>query len=184
MAHAGLARLPATQAARPDRTTGAPPAVLLKQADGLRLLVTADQLDSRRFAALVERSDPARPAEVPRPERRAARDVAGHPGWPEAWLARLTELKAQVTERRLDALIRSGCPKQALPDFDAVVRDWPLSRDRPRVQGSSRRYKATAVESQRNVDGERARTKPRMWRRRCSWRTSSPSEMLRVRAGP
>ena len=43
----------------PDRATGAAPAVLLKQDDGLRLRVSAGQLDSSRFAALVDEAGAA-----------------------------------------------------------------------------------------------------------------------------
>ena len=110
----------------PDRATGAPPAVLLKHADGLRLRITADQLDSLRFAALVEGADPARPAECLGRCDEALALWRGTPGGTEAWLGRMTELKAQATERRLDALIRSGSPERTLPEFDGLVREWPF----------------------------------------------------------
>jgi hypothetical protein len=38
----------------------------------------------------------------------------------------MTELRAQATERRLDALIRTGHPDRALPDVDRLVREWPF----------------------------------------------------------
>lgn len=113
----------------PGRSTGAPPAVLLKQDDGLRLRVTPEQLDSLRFAALVEGADPGRPAECLDRCDEALELWRGPPAraeWAEAWAARLVELRAQATERRLDALIRSGRPEHTLSDFDAVVREWPF----------------------------------------------------------
>ncbi|GEC27745.1 MULTISPECIES: BTAD domain-containing putative transcriptional regulator [Pseudonocardia] len=113
----------------PHRATGAAPTVLLKQDDGLRLRVAPDQLDSLRFAALVDAADVDRPADCLDLCERALALWRGTPttaDWAQAWVARLTELRAQATERRLDALIRSGHPERALPEFDALVREWPF----------------------------------------------------------
>ncbi|GAA1862604.1 hypothetical protein GCM10009836_48630 [Pseudonocardia ailaonensis] len=110
----------------PGRATGAPPAVLLKQGDGLRLRVAPEELDSLRFAALVDEADPARPTECLARCDEALGLWRGTPPGVPAWVARMTELKAQATERRLDALIRSGHPERALPEFDVLVREWPF----------------------------------------------------------
>lgn len=110
----------------PQRATGAPPAVLLKQSDGLLLRVTAEQLDSLRFTALVEAADPARPADCLDRCDEALALWRGAPTGTEAWVAGMTELRAQATERRLDALIRTGHPDRTLPEFDRLVGEWPF----------------------------------------------------------
>jgi predicted ATPase/DNA-binding SARP family transcriptional activator len=121
----------------PGRRTGAAPSVLLKQDEGLRLVVTADQLDSSRFAVLVDEagvlSAGGRYDECVRRCDEALGLWRGTPGsatagaeWAEAWVARMRELGAQVHELRLDALIRSGRPERALPEFDALIRESPF----------------------------------------------------------
>jgi predicted ATPase/DNA-binding SARP family transcriptional activator len=113
----------------PHRAIGSAPTVLLKQDEGLRLRVAPDQLDSLRFAALVEAADVGRPAQCIDLCEQALALWRGTPTtaeWAQPWAARLTELRAQATERRLDALIRSGRPERALPEFDALVREWPF----------------------------------------------------------
>ena len=119
----------------PDRATGAAPAVLLKQDDGLRLRVSAGQLDSSRFAALVDEAGAATVAGrlddcIARCDEALAlwrgTPVGADAEWAEAWVARMSELRAQASERRLDALIRSGAPERALPELDVLIREWPF----------------------------------------------------------
>jgi predicted ATPase/DNA-binding SARP family transcriptional activator len=119
----------------PARANGMASTVLLKQDDGIRLVVTADQLDSARFAALADEAGVLSAAgRYDECLRRCVEALAlwrGAPGgdpeadWAEAWVARMRELRAQVHERRLDALIRSGSPERALPEFDALIRESP-----------------------------------------------------------
>jgi predicted ATPase/DNA-binding SARP family transcriptional activator len=120
----------------PGRATGVASTVLLKQDDGIRLVVTADQLDSARFAALADdagvMSAAGRYDECLRRCDEALALWRGAPGggvpeadWAEAWVARMRELRAQVHERRIEALIRSGSPERALPEFDALIRESP-----------------------------------------------------------
>ena len=120
----------------PTRSAGQTPTVLLKQGNGFRLVVSVEQLDSLRYAALVEQAGALNTAgrydETLRCCGEAAQLWRGDPGgvvadaeWAQPWVARMTELRAQLDERRLDARIRSGDPEGALGEVDAVIRDSP-----------------------------------------------------------
>jgi predicted ATPase/DNA-binding SARP family transcriptional activator len=121
----------------PGRVTGAAPSVLLKQDDGFRLRIAADELDSSRFASLLEEAGAATAAgrfgECLQLCDEALTLWRGAPGgaiadaeWAQAWVAGMIELRTQLRERRLDALIRSGSPERALPEFDTLIQETPF----------------------------------------------------------
>ena len=120
----------------PSRATGAAPSVLLKQDDAFRLVVAADELDSSTFATRLDEAGAAAAAgrfdeclrlcdEALALWRGTPGGVAAEAEWAQAWRAGMAELRAQLHERRLDALIRSGRPERALPAFDALIRETP-----------------------------------------------------------
>ena len=120
----------------PSRATGAAPSVLLKQDDAFRLVVAADELDSSTFATRLDEAGAAAAAgrfdeclrlcdEALALWRGTLGGVAAEAEWAQAWRAGMAELRAQLHERRLDALIRSGRPERALPAFDALIRETP-----------------------------------------------------------
>jgi predicted ATPase/DNA-binding SARP family transcriptional activator len=121
----------------PDRPAGTAPSVLLKQSNGYQLVVAVDQVDSLRFAALAEQAGTLAAAgrhdEVLRRcdealglWRGPVDPVVADADWSQAWLARMTELRAQIDERRIEALIRSGGPERALAEFDGLLRESPF----------------------------------------------------------
>ncbi|MCO1656482.1 AfsR/SARP family transcriptional regulator [Pseudonocardia humida] len=121
----------------PDRPAGTAPSVLLKQGNGYQLVVAVDQVDSLRFAALAEQvgtlAAAGRHDEVLRRcdealglWRGPVDPVVADADWSQAWLARMTELRAQINERRIEALIRSGGPERALAEFDGLLRESPF----------------------------------------------------------
>ncbi|WP_029430200.1 AfsR/SARP family transcriptional regulator [Blastococcus sp. URHD0036] len=121
----------------PDRGPRRPPSVLLTRAPGYLVQVGVDELDSLRFAHLVEEGD--RAVEGGDPGRGVAlldqalalwrgeplTELGEHPSAATDRL-RLTELQVRARERRCDALLASGRPEAAVPDLQRLVGEHPL----------------------------------------------------------
>lgn len=121
----------------PDRGRGAPASVLLREPAGYRLLASTEQVDSLRFVQL---AGEARELLVGgQPERAVRRTeealalwrgeafaaVADEP-WAAAAVARLRELRSQVEECRIEALLAVGDPQRALLDLESALAEEPL----------------------------------------------------------
>ncbi len=121
----------------PDRGPRRPPAVLLTRPPGYLLQVGPEELDSLRFAQLLEEGD--RAVAAGEPDRGVAlldQALALWRGEPLAELGdqpaaatdrlRLTELHVRARERRCDALLAAGRPEAAVPDLQRLVAEHPL----------------------------------------------------------
>ncbi|SEP28283.1 AfsR/SARP family transcriptional regulator [Trujillonella endophytica] len=121
----------------PDRGPRRPPDVLLTRPPGYLIQVGVDQLDSLRFARLLDEGD--RAVESGDPVRGVglldqALDLwRGEPltelgDQPSAATdrLRLTELYVRARERRCDALLSAGRPEDAVPDLQRLVAEHPL----------------------------------------------------------
>ncbi|MGY1747080.1 BTAD domain-containing putative transcriptional regulator [Blastococcus sp. SYSU D00695] len=121
----------------PDRGPRQPPTVLLTRPPGYLLQVGPEQLDSLRFAQLLEEGD--RAVGAGDAERGAAlldEALGLWRGEPLAELGdqpaaatdrlRLTELYVRARERRCDALLAAGRPDAAVPDLQRLVAEHPL----------------------------------------------------------
>ena len=121
----------------PDRGPRQPPEVLLTRAPGYLIQVGADELDSLRFARLIEEGDRAVEAgDAARGGTLLDQALALWRGEPLAELGelpsaatdrlRLTELHVRARERRCDALLAAGRPEAAVPDLQRLVAEHPL----------------------------------------------------------
>jgi DNA-binding SARP family transcriptional activator/pimeloyl-ACP methyl ester carboxylesterase len=108
---------------------------------GYRLVIDADQVDARRFAALVgqARADGRPPAEAARLLSEALDLWRGAPydgvdDLPDLRLAaiRLDELRLSARQDRAEAWLRAGDASAALADLELLVREQPL-REGPRA---------------------------------------------------
>ncbi|MGY1702099.1 BTAD domain-containing putative transcriptional regulator [Geodermatophilus sp. SYSU D00766] len=119
----------------PSRGPREPATVLLTRAPGYRIAVDPDDLDSLRFARLVEEGD--RAADTDPDAAVAALDRAlelwrGEPlpelgdGPGAADRHRLTELHVRARERRCDALLAAGRADAAVSDLQRLVAEHPL----------------------------------------------------------
>ncbi|WP_457011292.1 BTAD domain-containing putative transcriptional regulator [Geodermatophilus sp. SYSU D00965] len=121
----------------PDRGPREAPKVLLTRPPGYLLQVDAAELDSLRFAQLVEEGD--RAVEGGDPARGVAlldQALRLWRGEPLAELGesptaatdrlRLTELHVRARERRCDALLATGRADAAVPDLEHLVAEHPL----------------------------------------------------------
>ncbi|MGY1609801.1 BTAD domain-containing putative transcriptional regulator [Geodermatophilus sp. SYSU D00700] len=119
----------------PERGPREPATVLLTRAPGYRIAVDADDLDSLRFARLVEEGDRAAdtdPAAAVAVLDRALELWRGEPlpelgdGPGAADRHRLTELHVRARERRCDALLATGRADAAVTDLQRLVEEHPL----------------------------------------------------------
>jgi DNA-binding SARP family transcriptional activator len=121
----------------PDRGPRRPPAVLLTRPPGYLLQAGPDELDSLRFAHLLEEGD--RAVAAGDPERGVSLLDQALDLWRGEPLAelgdqpaaatdrlRLTELHVRARERRCDALLAAGRPESAVPDLQRLVAEHPL----------------------------------------------------------
>ncbi|MFW3169737.1 BTAD domain-containing putative transcriptional regulator [Geodermatophilus sp. CPCC 206100] len=125
------------KALEPDRRPGAPSAVLVREPGGYRLVADPATIDSRRFAQVADEARALLAAGRPREAGRAAEralalwrgrpypTVADEP-WATAAVARLEELRDQVRELLVEALLAAGAPDQALLEVGAAVAETPL----------------------------------------------------------
>ncbi|MEJ2864440.1 BTAD domain-containing putative transcriptional regulator [Actinomycetospora flava] len=144
------------QVLEPDRKPGAPWTLLVTEPGGYRLRVGAEQVDSSRFAALVaEAGTLLGRGDAERALRRceAARALwRGRPLAPVAdrvWaapaVARLEELRAQLAERHVDALLDLGRAEQALVELEPALGEHPL-RERLWARRMLAAYRAGRVD--------------------------------------
>ena len=121
----------------PDRGRGAPAELLLRDQAGYRLLATPDQVDSTRFVRLADEAvDLLAGGQPERALRRTDEALAlwrGRPFTPvsdEPWarpaVAGLEELHAQVSERRIEAMLGVGDPERALVELEPALAAEPL----------------------------------------------------------
>src|SRR5690348_3560449 len=121
----------------PGRARGEPATVLLREPGGYRLVVTPEQVDSLRFAVLADDnlrllSDGQAARALRRCEEalglwrgRPFAAVADEP-WARPAVARLEELRAQVRERHVAALLAIDDPERALVELTSAIADDPL----------------------------------------------------------
>ncbi|MGE3287364.1 MAG: BTAD domain-containing putative transcriptional regulator [Pseudonocardia sp.] len=116
----------------PERPRGG--SRLVSAGGGYRLSVEPDELDSHRFARL---AGGARGADSPAERLRACDEAlalwrgapyeaVAHATWTAAATARLEELRGQLIEWRLSALIEAGDPARALVDLEPLLAEFPF----------------------------------------------------------
>jgi DNA-binding SARP family transcriptional activator len=121
----------------PARSRGEPASVLLREPTGYRLVVATDQVDSLWFAVLADETlGLLTDGQAERAVRRAEEALAlwrGRPFaalagevWAEPIVARLEELRAQVQERHVEALLAVGDPERALVELVTAIGEAPL----------------------------------------------------------
>ena len=121
----------------PGRARGEPATVLLREPNGYRLVAVTEDVDSTRFAVLADETlSLLTDSQHARALRRAEEALAMWRGRPftaladEAWVrpavVRLDELRAQVRERQVEALLALGDPERALLELLPVIADDPL----------------------------------------------------------
>jgi predicted ATPase/DNA-binding SARP family transcriptional activator len=120
----------------PSRPRGAPASTLVNEFGGYRLLVTTDQVDSLRFEALgldvldlLATDQPARALaradEALAVWRGRPFDILSDAYWATGPIARLEEIRAQIQERRVDALLATNQPTRALADLEMLLAGSP-----------------------------------------------------------
>jgi DNA-binding SARP family transcriptional activator len=121
----------------PERTPGSPPAVLLREPGGYRLVVAADQIDSLRYFAMAAEAGELladghaeralRCAEEAaslwrgRPYGRGGRPTVGPRGG-----RRLEEIRGSLRETHVGALLGTGAFDRALAELETALADEPL----------------------------------------------------------
>lgn len=124
------------RALEPGRRPRTPSRLLATEGPGYVLRPEPGAVDAWHFKAEVARAAGLAPAEAA-PVLDAALATwrgpayADFPGarWAHAERARLAELRLHAVERRADALIRSGAPREAVWDLDAHVAEHPWRED-------------------------------------------------------
>jgi len=125
------------KALEPDRSRGAPSAVLVREPGGYRLVADLVTIDSRSFALLTGDTRAllaaGRPVEAHRAAERALALWRGRPyptvadePWATAAVARLEELRDQLRELLAEALLAAGAPERALLEVGSAVAEAPL----------------------------------------------------------
>ncbi|GAA4800465.1 BTAD domain-containing putative transcriptional regulator [Actinomycetospora chlora] len=144
------------QVLEPHREPGTPWSVLVTEPGGYRLRVAAGQVDSLRFGALVQeagtlldRGEPGAALERCEAARvlwrgRPLGPVTDRP-WAAPTVARLEELRAQLDERHVDALLALGRPEQALLELGSALGEHPL-RERLWARRMLAEYRAGRVD--------------------------------------
>ncbi|GLZ50179.1 hypothetical protein Acsp06_63640 [Actinomycetospora sp. NBRC 106375] len=140
----------------PAREAGEPWSLLVTEPGGYRLCVAEEQVDSMRFAALVEeagsllgRGEAGRALQRCESARalwrgRPLAPVADQP-WATPTVARLEELRAQLAERHVDALLDQEQPEQALLELESALGEHPL-RERLWARRMLAAYRAGRVD--------------------------------------
>ena len=125
------------QVLEPGRDRRQPPTILVSDSDGYRLVCSAATLDSLMFAeAANDVRDLLAAGDVDPAVRRAESALSLWRGtpygdfaeehWAQAAVARLVELRGQLHERRIEALVHSGAVDAALNDLDPLIAEMPL----------------------------------------------------------
>jgi predicted ATPase/DNA-binding SARP family transcriptional activator len=120
----------------PDRARGAPSTVLVREGDGYRLAVDAEQVDTRRFERLVAEASDLAPAAALQAYEDALALWRGAPFGESAYadfaqpeIRRLEELHARAREGRARALVELGRHEEALPELGRLVKEEPLHEE-------------------------------------------------------
>jgi len=122
----------------PARPRGTPSSVLLNDTGGYRLVVSTDQVDTLRFQQLgLEVLDLLATGQPSRALARTDEALAlwrGRPFelladayWASGAVARLQEIRAQLEERRVDALLATDQPTRALAELQDLLDRSPFS---------------------------------------------------------
>jgi DNA-binding SARP family transcriptional activator/WD40 repeat protein/GTPase SAR1 family protein len=117
--------------------------ILVTRSPGYELALTADQLDSSRFVAMVADAQQLLPSD-PAQAKTVFDDALGlwrGPAWAEfadldflrADVTRLDGLRAMAVDGRADAMLALGRHDELIPELQAVVAAYPL-RERPHAQ--------------------------------------------------
>lgn len=121
----------------PGRRSGDPSSTLVREAGGYRLVVATDQVDSLRFARLaVDAADLLAQGAPERALRRTTEALASWRGrpygdaadapWTSAAVARLDELREQLRETHIGALLATGATEPALAELEIALAEHPL----------------------------------------------------------
>ncbi|WP_443070812.1 BTAD domain-containing putative transcriptional regulator [Streptomyces sp. OUCMDZ-3434] len=124
------------RALEPGRRPRTPSRLLATEGPGYVLRPAPGAVDAWHFEAEVARAAGLAPA-IAAPALDAALATWRGPAyadfpsarWAHTERARLTELRLHAVERRADALIRSGAPREAVWDLDAHVAEHPWRED-------------------------------------------------------
>ena len=121
----------------PGRSRGAPATILLNDSGGYRLAVSTEQVDSLRFEQLglevldlLSTGQPARA--LTRTEealslwRGRPFDLVADAAWASGPVARLAEVRTQIQERRVDALLATDQPTQAITELETLLAASPF----------------------------------------------------------
>jgi predicted ATPase/DNA-binding SARP family transcriptional activator len=125
------------KALEPQRERGCPSAVLRRDHGGYRLMADALSIDSARFSSAADEVRDllagGRAADACRCAEDALRLWRGQPyagfadePWALATVARLTEVRDQLRELHVEALLAAGAPERALLALGPGVADTPL----------------------------------------------------------
>lgn len=169
------------QLLEPARGRRQAPTVLINDTDGYRLIAMVDTVDSLRFERLAgEVRDLSAAGDPGRALRRADDALAlwrGRPfgsyadtPWAAAAVARLTEARDQLLERRIDALLATCQGDRALADLEGLIVAMPY-REGLWGQRMTGLY--------RSGGGLRRRCRPTSGYARCSGTRSGSSPVLR-----
>jgi predicted ATPase/DNA-binding SARP family transcriptional activator len=120
----------------PHRPRRQPSTYLINEAAGYRLVVNPDSVDSLRFAELAEQGEELlRGGDAARARARCEAALAlwrGRPfedvadeDWAAPSVARLEDLRAQVRERHVEALLMGGEHRKALAETEELVAEAP-----------------------------------------------------------
>ena len=121
----------------PSRRSGESPSVVISEPGGYRLLAAPDQVDSVRFGLLA--ADVAELLRTGQPERARSKseealklwrgrpfDAVADEVWAAAAVARTEELRNQLQESHVEALLACGAPDQALQELEPMLAEHPL----------------------------------------------------------
>ncbi|MCV7420557.1 winged helix-turn-helix domain-containing protein [Mycobacterium yunnanensis] len=144
------------QLLEPHRGQRQPPAVLVNENTGYRLVADGHAVDSLSFgqigrdagdlfAAGRAEAAIARAEEALQLWRGQPYGALGEQSWAQPAVARLEELRRHIGEIRLDALIAAGRFEQALADLETMVADAPF-RERLRAQQMLALYRGGRAE--------------------------------------
>ena len=125
------------QLLEPGRDRGARPQVLVSDSGGYRLIASTDQVDSVRFSQLaldvVDLLATGQAAGALQSADRALGLWRGDPfpelaerSWAAGSIARLQEIRTQLQERRIDALLATGRSDAAVSDLEVLLAEHPF----------------------------------------------------------
>ncbi|GAA3629968.1 BTAD domain-containing putative transcriptional regulator [Microlunatus ginsengisoli] len=121
----------------PGRARGQLPSVLINDSGGYRLVATGDQVDSARFEQLcfvvvdlISAGEPERALRAADEAlslwRGAPFDQIADREWAIGPIARLQEMQIQLLERRIDAIMATAEPAQAVAELEALLAAHPF----------------------------------------------------------